>query len=41
MVIYKKRFRHYGTFRSRMAFTTKYLNFFLFHCTFSSTLPVV
>jgi len=33
MVISKKIFRHYGTSRDQMAFTTKYPNFsfFLFH----------
>jgi len=33
MLISKKIFRHYGTFRGQMAFTTKYPNFlyFVFH----------
>jgi len=37
MVISKKMFRHYGTSRGQMAFTTKYPNFCFFHfTTFSS-----
>jgi len=32
MAISKKIFRRYGTSRGRMAFTTKYPNFFVFHC---------
>jgi len=33
MLIFKKIFRHYGTFRAQMAFTTQYPNFlfFVFH----------
>jgi len=31
IVVSKKRFRRYGTSKSRMAFTTKYPNFFVFH----------